>query len=256
MAITERHKLIIAGVVAVAGAFVAIRAFNRSGPPEARVAEQEVTPAVQEAVVSVEFDTKPTEETMPAILEQAHASALAQSKDIALEADLPTEAARDLADAFRERLGMTLDGDFDRNRELLQRRGDERSDQEAEKGRESWERQAERLRHRPISLDRVEARLIYVDGHRVGRNELRRGFSTLTCEYKDERFGVPLDGEEGDLTVAEVRLPMENTGPRNSEGLKALVGYQFAWSAERMMWIPWKIVLYSYPNEIHFGIFF
>jgi len=256
MAITERHKLIIAGVIAAAGAFVAIRAFHRSGPHEVRTAEQEITAAVQEAVVSVEFDTKPTKETMPAILEQAHASALAQSKEIALEADLPTEAARDLADAFRERLAMTLDGDFDRNRALLRRRGDQRTDEEAEKGRESWDRQAERLRYRPISLENVEARLIYVEGDPVGRNELRRGFSTLTCEYKDERFGVPLNGEDGELTVAEVRLPMENTGPRSREGLKTLVGYQFAWSDELRMWIPWKIVLYNNPNEIHFGIFF
>jgi len=256
MPLGERRKLILAAVVAAGGLFIAIRAFNRSGASGARSIPRETPASVKEAVTLVEFDTKPTSESMPQILDQAERTAAEQARAILSEADLSSDAAEDLAAALKERLAMTLDGDFQRNQDLLGRRGDQISEQEAAERRERWEQQAERLRHRPISLSRLETRLIYLDGVRIADDALEQGFGRLTMTPKPGRFPVPSDPEEGRLTVAEVRLPMENAGPPSGQATKALVGFQFAWSVDRSMWIPWKIVLYGDPNEAHYAIIF
>ncbi len=257
MPMSQKQRMIVAGAIALSGMAVAYRAYTRSNPTGMEVVHKPTTQLVRDFVTGARFDTTPQILTLDVVLHDAAERAAATAGPTLRGLDaIPASATEDLVEAFRQRFEMTISGDYDQNIEYLRARGDTLSAELAERDRENWVRQSQETRLARVSLKDVETRVIYKRGTRVAPDAVELGFSTSTTAPNAGRFPVPADAEAGDLTVVEVQLPMEKRDVLTSQLRPTLVGYQFAWSDSRGMWIPWKNVIYSDPTDTHTAVFF
>ncbi len=257
MSMSQKQRLAVAGAIALSGMVVAYRAYVRSNPAGMEVVHKPTTELVRDFVIGAEFDTTPQLLTLDVVLVDAAERAASAAAATLSELDtVPASSAEDLVEAFRQRFEMTISGDYDQNIAYLRARGDTLSAELAEQDRDRWLRQSQETRLARVSLKDLDTRVIYRRGTRVAPDAVELGFSTSTTTPNAGRFPVPADAEAGDLTVVEVQLPMEKRDVRTSQLRPTLVGYQFAWSDSRGMWIPWKNVIYSDPGDTHAAVFF
>jgi len=259
MGFTDKQRLVIAGAIAVGGGLLALQAYLRvSGAGSGGSGASDIVLSeAAEAISVLDFDTEPTAESVDAVVATARERAAASARDVLGSiGGLPAGADENLLDAFGERLSMTLDGDFERNIELLRARGDRSTPEQVEAMRDARIAWSEHVRLARVSLSGVSTRVVYERGRRVAPDDTELGLSVTTSTPSFDRFGVPLDAEGGKLTVVEVRILVEQHDVEHGKPRPTVVGYQFAWSPGRRQWIPWKNVTYYPPGAAHFAMQF
>lgn len=249
-----RNKIILAAVIAAAGLSLAGRALFRSiRPRPGPGAGAHVVPAqVEEHLLAVVFDSRPTEDTLEAMLSAAgdRVSEISRSRRL-----VPGDRIDDLAKAFSERLRGTLGGDFEGDLAALQQRGDATPPADAQNRRPAWELQAAETRLAPFSTAQIDVAVVSDNGH-AADDPAMAGFSTLTWNAVPGRFPMHADLPKAGPDAAEVRVPMEKKGVVDRAPHPVIIGYQFVWSPDRKQWIPWGIRLYSRPGEVHSAVLF
>lgn len=244
---SNRRNLIAATVLALGGVFVAWRALDRASPAVPRRVDAEISEVVRAALDVSVFDTIPTHENFAQVerLIRSRAEQLAEAKS-GSAAVAPSRRA-DLAAAFTEQLTALLSGDGPSHRRHLATRGYDASEQSAA----AWDAGVAFTQFAPISLERAEIRVITEQGSRLTDYDTKQGFGVLTTEPGPESpRPVASDAVKGKLDIVEVRLPMQKR-MIDGKSTTSLIGFQFAWSAERDRWVPWNNVIYCYPNERH-----
>lgn len=165
------------------------------------------------------------------------------------------ERCADLVTAFGERLIATLDGQYDRDMAARVARGMARPDPPTEVALTNYKKTADWTRGTRVGLDLIEARVIYDHGDPVAPSPVEEGYEALTYE-KHGPLAFPLSGDPQAkrLDVVEVRLPMGLKPVQGESRGAVLVGYQFAWSAQRSQWIPLCNVIYQAQGEHYAGL--
>ncbi len=244
---TLHPRLMLALVIAVAGlstaGFSVWRTLGKSPKPKQAVPEP-TRPDVLAALSSTRLDTRPTPESVGAVIDSAVASAAT-----AIAAAAGIDRPADLAQAFRIQLAAVLDGDYHRHRAALAPRGMNLTD--APEGAAVWNSAAASTRLAPLGLKALVVRTIYRDGRRVAPSPAGQGFESTEFRLNLTNSTLPESPERSGLTIVEVQLPMEfPTDTPGGQGARmiALTGFRFVWHAGSRTWLPWSVFLLHEPS--------
>ena len=248
---TQRHRLYIACAIALAGLIVAGRAlWPDRGPSDLNV---HVPPSesVDALLAPSVLDTKPTEETVSSIVDEAASSVDRQLTEGPDHHILNPSQARDLTDAFKERLEALLNPNLDRDFPAMVQRGDPRDRKQAAESFENNRSGHEWYRLTSIGLEHVQVRILARRGRLITPNLMDEGFDMITTRRTKNRMPAPEDPVAAGWDVVEIVLPISAKPIRGEARGVILAGFRFAWSPKRRQWIPYENVIYADPNDIY-----
>lgn len=255
---SQAMKLAAAGVIALVGLFLFIRAYSggsdsNSGSNDAPTADQletetnigavtepgrELTP-ITKLEFDFPFEINPTADALPTIVQKMREEARASASRLEGRDSLNSLQREALAEAASERLRILLLGDHEAWRAHVRSLGGSIDEEPFDDFETTWRGCASRARMSPISLDNLQIRPVIVDGAR--RDELRTAFVVkpfIRANYPD------VDGDR--LDVYEVLFPLYYRSAESaSPDIKTWCGVEYAWDRDNGRWIPRDMTMYG-----------
>lgn len=256
----QRFALYFGIALACLGCVIAFRSLMRNRVRTAAAVPVEVPESVRLALGSATIDTVPTPENIEELAAELHRRVLDRVRQIPALASMSESAQDDLATAFVERWRALIDPDMERDHQTLAARGDPRSLSAEAEYFEKYRGWMESLSMSPVGLDGVAVSdgagpgaatgAAAEDGGIPGFEGFGRGLNGRT----EDKMPVPECPVEAGWRSVQIVMPFTKQ-PMRGEGFGVvLLGFQFAWSAERDQWVPYVAVMYTAPGEIHAAV--
>lgn len=251
----ERMRLIVAGIVLLAGGGVLLSAYFKSRPPSMPplAVEHEITQEVLDTLDGSRFVELDVDQRFDAI-RHIESLIISQARKISRVRELGNQSMQDLANAFTERVSSMYWPDFERDFSASRKRGDPTSREDA---LNIFDNRAAYLDSQDwdpmVVLDGVSVSLIEigVDGElNIRRERFDMGFGVMVGRRTMNKFPVSEDPVENGLISVEIVMPMFQYEVKSESMKPAVVGYHFAWNARMRKWIPYESIVFKAPGQI------
>ena len=247
-------KVVVAAAVFVFGLGFVFWSWSQSKPPVVEQPEFEITETVQELLADDRFDRRPQRNELPDVWAAVQHQIEEEADNITQVRSLGAVSVQDLGAAFVERLQLMLVPEFERDYRASVARGDPKPRDEAyEKAKKAIEYFNENPPRLDMGLRTVEVSLLMPpkeDEVVSGRSWEDEGFGYLSSTRNSYHFPVPESPVDRGWLCVEVTMLLMQTDAITQRDHPAIVGYHFAWNAERSQWIPYQAVVYRSPAHV------
>lgn len=251
---SQKNRLFISICIGIAGIAVLLRSYIAIRPP-ANDGEVMKNAPVSEFVKSeldpARFQSPPTAETIPDILEKIRLMVIQKGGDDDLMRSVGEDGLEDLGDAFVERLHFMFMPDLERDYSASVSRGEPLSKEEWAARYGKYIKTNNKKSMPAIDPSALELTILRHDF--IGREmqqsaKFGQGFGISTGKRGDP-LPAPDEPVATGAMAVEIVMPMMQMEMLSKEMRPAIVGFHFAWNSTLKKWIPYESVVYKVPGS-------